>query len=316
MPMTPILEAKGFAAAIFDALTSHICVVDRKGVIVAVNQAWANFNNENSTGPVRSDVGTHYLRVCRSASGPGSEEAEPFARGVESVLAGTSKLFQMEYPCHSPTQNRWFLGVAAPLKSEQGGAVISHLNITDRKIVELELARLAATDPLTGLPNRRYFLEAASLEVERVRRFGASASVVMLDVDHFKAVNDTYGHALGDEALRSLATACKSALRRVDVFARHGGEEFVILLPGTKEAGAARLAEKLRMAVLETPVGDGKNDISLTASFGVSQIRPTDRGIEESLARADGALYEAKHHGRNRVISFEAIERSTRKLSA
>ncbi|QPC95922.1 sensor domain-containing diguanylate cyclase [Mesorhizobium sp. INR15] len=314
--MTPILESKGFAAAVIDALASHLCVIDRQGVIIAVNRAWSTFNRENSSGPVRSDVGTHYLRVCRSAAGPGSEEGEPFALGVQSVLSGETELFQMEYPCHSPTQNRWFLGRVTPLRSEHGGAVISHLNITDRKLIELELARLAATDPLTGLPNRRFFQQTADLELERVRRFSASASVIMLDVDHFKSVNDTYGHALGDEALRCLTNTCRQSLRKMDVFARHGGEEFVILLPGTKEAGASSVAEKLRAAIAAMPVSDGQNHIKLTASFGVAQLRPVDQGIDAGLARADRALYAAKHSGRNCVRCFSDVERERGKLSA
>ncbi len=314
--MTPILESKGFAAAVIDALASHLCVVDRDGVIIAVNRAWENFKRQNSAGFLRSDVGTHYLRICRSAAGPGSDEAEPFAVGVQSVLNGKTELFEMEYPCHSPTQNRWFLGRVTPLKAEQGGAVISHLNITDRKLMELELARLAATDPLTELPNRRFFVQTANRELERVRRFGGSVSVIMLDVDHFKSVNDTYGHALGDEALRCLTRVCKELIRQIDVLARYGGEEFVILLPGTEEAAASSVAEKLRSAIADMPVSDGRNHIKLTASFGVAQLRPGDQGIEAGLARADTALYAAKHSGRNCVKSFAAVEREAGRLSA
>lgn len=314
--VTPILESKGFAAAVIDALASHLCVVDRDGVIIAVNHAWLNFKRENATAPVQSDIGTHYLKICRSATGPGSEEGEPFAIGVRAVLTGKTALFQMEYPCHSPTQNRWFLGRVTPLKAEQGGAVISHLNITDRKLVELELARLAATDPLTGLPNRRFFQQTANLELERVRRFSGSASVIMLDVDHFKSVNDTYGHALGDEALRCMTRICNGLLRQMDVFARHGGEEFVILLPGTEDAGACSVAEKLRSAIAHMPISDGQNHIKVTASFGVTQLRPADQNIEAALARADTALYAAKHSGRNCVKSFAVLEREGGKLSA
>jgi diguanylate cyclase (GGDEF)-like protein len=314
--MTPILESKGFAAAVIDALASHLCVVDREGVIIAVNRAWTKFRRENSAGPLHSDVGIHYLRICRSAAGPGSEEGEPFAVGVQSVLGGKTELFEMEYPCHSPTQNRWFLGRVTPLRTEQGGAVISHLNITDRKLMELELARLAATDPLTGLPNRRFFQQTANLELERVRRFGGVASLIMLDVDHFKAVNDSYGHALGDEALRCVTRACKQSLRKMDVFARHGGEEFVILLPATHEKAACSVAEKLRRAIAEMPVSDGQNNITLTASFGVAQLRASDQGIDPGLARADIALYAAKHSGRNCIKSFAAVERDAGKLSA
>ncbi len=314
--MAPILETKGFAAAVIDSLLSQLCVVDRDGIIIAVNRAWLNFKRENSPAPAQSDIGIHYLKVCRNASGLGSEEGRPFATGLRSVLSGRAELFELEYPCHSPTVNRWFLGRVTPLRAEQGGAVISHLNITDRKLVELELARLAATDALTGLPNRRFLEQTGSIELDRVRRFGGSASLIMLDVDHFKAVNDTYGHAFGDEALRGLARTCKASLRQIDVFARYGGEEFVILLPGTTEAGAISVAEKLRASLAAMPVSDGHNEIALTASFGVADLLPSDLRIDAGVARADAALYAAKHSGRNCVKSFTSAALATGKLSA
>jgi diguanylate cyclase (GGDEF)-like protein len=309
---TPILEKKRFAAAILDALSSHICVIDKDGVIVAVNRAWQNFTVENPPISAGTGVGAHYLKVCRSASGPGSEGAANFASGAQSVLEGKTELFQMEYPCHSPTHNRWFVGDVTPLNKPKRGAVISHTTITDRKLLEFELARLAATDSLTGLPNRRYFLETANLEVERVRRFGTAASLVMIDLDHFKAVNDTYGHPVGDEALHSLAQVCKKLLRQIDVIARIGGEEFVIMLPGTNETEAVAVAEKLRHAVCETSVKSGQSQFNITASFGVAEIRADEKGVDECLGRADSALYAAKRGGRNCVMTFAAMPREVR----
>lgn len=305
--MTPILEKKGFASAVIDALVSQLCVVDRNGIIVAVNRAWLNFKCENSIGALQSDVGLPYLRICKDATGPGSEEGMPFAAGLQSVLSGKSEIFEMEYPCHSPTQNRWFLGRVTPLRAAQKGAVISHLNITDRKLMELDLSRLAATDPLTGLPNRRFFQQAGNIELDRVQRFGGSASVIILDVDHFKSVNDTYGHALGDEVLRSLAQICQGRLRQTDVLARLGGEEFVVLLPGTNEDGALCVAGHLRDAVSEMFVRDGRHLIKVTASFGVAELRQTDIGVDGAIARADAALYSAKKDGRNCVKSSGGI---------
>ena len=305
---TPILDTSGFAAAVVDALTSHICVVDRDGVIVAVNRAWRDFAAENPPASNHLGVGTHYLDVCRRASGFGSEEAEPFAEGVRAVLEGRTGLFQMEYPCPSPSENRWFLGRVTPLEINLGGAVISHMNITDRKTIEFELTKLAATDPLTGLPNRRYLLETGNKELERVRRFSARASVVMIDLDHFKAVNDTYGHAAGDDALHRVSQACKAELRQIDIVARLGGEEFVVVLPGADEAAATLVAEGLRCALLGTPLGSELHPFRITASFGVAQVSGTDVTFDASLSRADVALYRAKLAGRNRVENFSSVQ--------
>lgn len=305
---TQIQEATDFAAAVIDALSSHICVVDNDSVIVTVNRAWQNFTLENPPVSRCAGVGANYLTVCRKTSGPDSEDAERFALGVEAVLEGRTELFQMEYPCHSPTESRWFLGRVTPLRtSQQRGAVISHMTITDRKLLELELVRLAATDSLTGLPNRRYFLEAANAEVARASRFGSAASVMMIDLDHFKTVNDSYGHAAGDQALHVLTQVCKKLLRQIDVFARLGGEEFAILLPGTNATGAVSLAERLRLAVCATPVISNQYQFNVTASFGVAEVRVGEGDVVSCLGRADSALYAAKKAGRNCVMSFAAI---------
>ena len=308
----PIHDMNRFAAAVIDALSSNICVIDKNGMIVAVNRAWRTFADENPPKSRRVGLGANYLQVCQDASGPGSEGATQFASGVESVLNAGAELFQMEYPCHSPTQNRWFLGRATPLKVRRRGAVISHSNITDRKLLELELMRLADTDELTGLPNRRHFVGTANLEVERVRRFGVAASLMMIDVERFKAVNDTYGHAVGDEALRRLASAARNSLRQIDMVARLGGEEFVVILPGTREVAAVTAAEKLRRAVSETPVSAGAIQFNISASFGVAEVRADDKDVEACLARADAALFAAKRAGRNCVMSFAAAAAEAR----
>ena len=314
--VTPILETRGFAAAVLDSLSSHICVIDNEGVIVAVNRAWKNFAADNPPASDRTGVGSHYLKVCQDSSGSGAEEAGEFALGVRSVLRGSAELFQKEYPCHSPTVNRWFLGRVTPLRTGQGGAVISHMAITDRKLLEFELVRLANADSLTGLPNRRYFLETGELEVRRVKRFGRTASVIMIDLDHFKTVNDRFGHAVGDVALRDLARVCRKLVRKIDILARLGGEEFAILSPETDEPSATRLGEKLRQAVADTPIDDGLNRFGITASFGVAEVCASDAGIGECLRRADFALYAAKRAGRNCVMSFAAIPLDTTKSDA
>lgn len=291
-------------AAVLDALTSHICVLDSSGTITLVNEAWRRFAAENGGTAAGTGVGSKYLEICGTAMGPGADEAPDFARGVCAVLEGRSELFQMEYPCHSPTEDRWFVGRVTPLGSGMNGAVVSHQNVTDRKRVEFQLARLAATDALTGLANRRYFFDVASRELERVKRFRLPASLVMADIDNFKSINDTYGHAAGDEALQGFASVAGATLREPDILARLGGEEFALLLPGVSEEGAAVAAERIRHRLFEASVLD---EFRITASFGVSEVLASDAGIDDALARADAALYAAKQRGRNRVVAISAL---------
>jgi diguanylate cyclase (GGDEF)-like protein/PAS domain S-box-containing protein len=181
------------------------------------------------------------------------------------------------------------------------GVEVVFQDIAGRKAMEAELARLATTDPLTGVANRRRFLEQVGMELDRMKRFGDPATLLMLDVDHFKAVNDTHGHAAGDAVLRHLAELARLRLRRVDLLGRLGGEEFGILLPGTNRAGALLLAERFRRQVEDTPAQSAKGSISVTISIGVTELGPGDSGPDAILARADAALYRAKEAGRNRV---------------
>jgi diguanylate cyclase (GGDEF)-like protein len=299
------------AVAVIDALTSHICVVDPAGIIVAVNKAWSLFTSHNSTARCRDHIGINYLDVCRRSVGPASEEAPPVLKGLHAVLHGETEFFQIEYPCHSPTEMRWYLARVSPLRRRSSaskkriiGAVISHVDITNQKLAELEYARLAATDPLTEIPNRRFFHDFAKRDMERFLRFGDPSSLLMVDLDNFKKVNDTYGHAAGDEVLHRIAAAGKATFRKNrDLFARLGGEEFVCMLPGTDEWGAVMAAEKLRATVERLPILSGTQLIPVTVSIGVSSVYETDLTVDDTLRRADRALYRAKCDGRNCVRS-------------
>jgi len=294
-----------------DALTSNICVVDLSGEILAVNRAWMQFSASNAGGAELAYLGTNYLNICRSSTGPASAEASEFSVGMHDVLEGRRDFFQIEYPCHSPTELRWFLARVTPLiqrprannakDTKKIGAVVSHLNITDRKLVELEYARLASTDPLTNLPNRRFFEEYAKIELERLRRFQGAMSVLMLDLDRFKLVNDTYGHLAGDAVLKTVANRCKTAIRPSDLFARFGGEEFVMLLPETDESGAIVLAKKLCLMIESLKIKTDAGTLRVTGSIGVTSVTRKDRSISAAISRADKALYAAKSGGRNMV---------------
>lgn len=163
------------------------------------------------------------------------------------------------------------------------------------------LELLATVDSLTETLNRRRFLELAAQEVSRARRHARPLAALLFDLDHFKAVNDAYGHAAGDQTLRLAAAAARGALRNSDVLARYGGEEFVALLPETDLEGAFAVAERLRAAVAATVIEAGDARISITTSVGVAEWRDDEASLERALARADEALYAAKRTGRNKV---------------
>ena len=171
------------------------------------------------------------------------------------------------------------------------------IDLSRRKHLERELKRLATTDELTGLLNRRRGVEILRHEIERSRRSGNTFSLVLLDLDHFKQVNDRFGHGIGDRVLADVAELLRSRLRRTDVAARWGGEEFALILPDTDRGGGRVFADELlsRMGEIRTP-----DDRGITASFGVVDYRQ-DESPSELVKRADRLMYRAKHAGRARV---------------
>lgn len=188
--------------------------------------------------------------------------------------------------------------------------VLAYLNEErDRRIFQLEreLEHLANCDSLSGAFNRRYFEETARDEIERAHRYKYPLSLLMMDADHFKRINDTYGHAVGDKAIRAIAEIGQGIFRSSDLLARMGGEEFAVLLPETDSDGARqiaeRLQEKLRFNDISTDNATAEipDFFTLTISVGVSSLKRDDT-VETLLQRADAALYEAKNQGRNRVV--------------
>jgi diguanylate cyclase (GGDEF)-like protein len=168
------------------------------------------------------------------------------------------------------------------------------------------LRRLADTDPLTNLMNRRAFLATASDALEYFKRYDRSMAVLVIDIDHFKQVNDGYGHAAGDSTIRVLGKAIESAVRVTDRAARLGGEEFVVLLREVDEIGARNFAERVRLAVAAAEIAHGNDIIKVTVSIGVAVANRADRDIEDTIERADRGLYMAKNTGRNRVFFMPA----------
>lgn len=185
-------------------------------------------------------------------------------------------------------------------RTSAGRWVITYTDITDRLKAEEEMTRIATYDQLTQVYNRFQFLKLAEMEHSRARRFGEHLPVMMLDLDHFKKINDSFGHAAGDATLVKVAETIQNCVRDYDIVGRIGGEEFAAIFPRTDWDDALRLAERIRMSVEKLEIGEFP-DIRLSLSIGAAQALPDEENLDATFVRADMALYEAKGSGRNRV---------------
>ncbi len=416
--------SEAFNLAILDSISAEITVLDRSGVIMAVNQPWRRFALENgieSGQPApHTEIGTNYLAACQLGAGFTPDQTLNARDGIQSVLDGRLPSFSLEYPCHSPEQQRWFSMSATPLGTEGRGVVVAHTNITERKIAESQLRKLSLAveqspntilitdldanieyvndsfvkltgysrdevigknprilqsgktpkaihediwahltrgeiwrgelinkrkdgseyiesvqispvrqtdgrithylaikeniteqkkaeerieklahfDQLTGLPNRTLLIDHFRFALSLTQRRHEQLTVMFLDLDHFKDVNDTLGHSIGDHLLMEVAKRLKAALREEDTVSRQGGDEFILIMPGTNAEGAARVATKLINEVSQ-PIQAGQHELITTVSIGIS-IYPHDGDELESLLKnADAAMYRAKQEGRN-----------------
>ncbi|RKE23742.1 diguanylate cyclase (GGDEF)-like protein [Paraburkholderia sp. BL23I1N1] len=180
---------------------------------------------------------------------------------------------------------------------------------TERALQELQrtnekLEHMAATDPLTGVANRRQFIQSVEAEIARAKRHGAPFSLLALDLDHFKSINDSYGHQAGDQVLQRFVRKCMEAIRPYDGVARVGGEEFMVLLPQAALDTARTIGERLRASVAGEPFDTGTSgSVAVTVSVGVSEFGRDGQTIDALLRTADERLYRAKHQGRNCVVA-------------
>lgn len=230
-----------------------------------------------------------------------AEDREAFLREVSAKGKVDGYVLRMKTRAG---KDFWALVSASNIEFEGDPALMTGISdITEQKLLEAQLRELATRDFLTGAYNRRRFLELCELELGRVRRTGKAVSLCMIDIDHFKQLNDTHGHAAGDEALRVLVETCKGTLRTSDVFARFGGEEFIMLYPETSLEGALSVTERVREAIAQRAIplpGGGRTNI--TVSAGLAQLQANE-GVDDLIRRADDALYRAKESGRNRLVS-------------
>jgi len=307
--------SREFFQKTLDSLQAHIAILEGNGNIVAVNAAWDHFARSNGLVEDFCGPGANYLRACDRASGECSEEAGEVADGIRDVVARRREDFYLEYPCHSPTQKRWFSVRVTRFEIDgETRVVVTHDNITQRKLAETHvlevnclLALQASTDGLTELANRRAFDTAIGRAWEDHGRARSPLTVALLDVDCFKQYNDHEGHLAGDECLRAVARAIRSSLRRTgDLAARYGGEEFAVILSHTRAEDASgvllRVLQGVRALAIPHPTSRvGRGLVTVSAGFATT----TPDGfalLAPFLNRADKALYLAKSLGRDRVI--------------
>ena len=436
---TALRESEALNTSVLDSLAEHIAVLDAQGVIIAVNRAWRRFAEENGATPIASNsVGLNYLGVCRPSSHtPNSAEAIPASDGIRAVLSGALDEFNLEYPCHSPDEQRWFNMHVTPLRGSRPGAVVTHENITQRKQAEIdlriaaiafeaqegmivtddkgvilrvnrtfmkttgysaenvvgqtprllksgrhspafyaamwetiqrtgawqgeiwncrydgevypewltitavkddrgqtthyvgthtditqrkaaedEIRHLAFYDSLTLLPNRRLLRDRLHQALAASARNQRQGALLFIDLDNFKILNDTLGHAIGDLLLEQVAQRLTDCVRENDTVARLGGDEFVVMLEDLSEqiteaaAQAETVGEKI-LAVLNQPYWLVGHQHHSTPSIGVALFSDQHHSIDELLKRADLAMYQAKAAGRNALCFFNPEMQAT-----
>lgn len=295
-------RSEKFFTTIFDSIRDPFSIVGHNYKIIKVNDAYAQMKNK----PVNDLLGRKCYEVLQNRSGvcPDCVVEKTFH---SSDPCAKDKL--LKFPDGSEA---WVEIYTYPILSKAGkvSSVIEYTrDITDRKKSETEkkqliekLEHLSTTDSLTGLFNRRALIEMLRREMDRAGRYGSELSLILCDIDKFKKINDTYGHAAGDKALQIVSETIRSSLRKADIVGRHGGDEFMIIAPETSVEGARNLAEKIRASIekIELQVTEQKK-IKLSLSMGVTAFGPTGGDIDTLVTRADNALYASKEAGRNKV---------------
>lgn len=314
-------------ADVLDALTSQIAVISLDGQILYVNEAWKRFAWENGASHSDAYVGKNYLLACEEAAQSGDTYATAARDYLLSMMSGEAMHRILVYPCHSPTQERWF---ELRLDRNCDGVntefiVASHLDVTDRVLAEKaeaqiksELAKAnqqldralererqnANTDVLTGIGNRRQFFDLAGHSIAEAKRYKTPVALMLFDIDGFKLINDALGHLQGDEYLRAVACSARRELREVDILARYGGDEFIAMLPRTKAEVALKIGKRLVKRVRQTWPGEHHPNINISISLGIAAYPKDAQDLETLIICADQALYNAKNTGKNCAMLY------------
>ncbi len=286
--------------AILDAAGEGICGIDPDGAITFANPAAATMLGRT----IGSLGGAHLATFVRGVD----DSPEPFA---ESLKRGQPIQDERAIFVRPDGSELAVDLLCSPIREDDEivGAVVTFNDATERRRFEDQLSHLANHDGLTGLYNRRRFEQELSLQVAYASRYNVALSLLLIDLDGLKVVNDTYGHRIGDEMICAVATALRSRLRINDIVARLGGDEYAVLLPATGNAEALYVAEELRAAIANDR-DDASGRPAVTASIGVATVDSGQSTADDLLADADIAMYSAKDSGRDRVSRFDPDRRA------
>lgn len=284
-----------------DMLPSPIFIKDGGGRYIACNRAFESY------------IGVPRAKLCGSTVydiAPAELAAIYEKADLELMDKGGTQSYEANVRYADGTYHDvvFFKSVFHNAEGKTDGISGVILDITERKRMESELAQAARLDFLTGALNLRTFYDLANQQFTSFKRTGEEFSLLMIDLDYFKEINDTLGHEAGDDALRKFVQTAKANLREQDIFARTGGDEFRLLLPGTPESGAMLLAERIREEVNQVRIGTPNGSIALSMSTGLCSSLPDDHSIDCIVRRADVALYRAKAAGRNTVKAHGHID--------
>ena len=277
---------------VLDSLTEQMAVLNLDGKITFVNEAWRRFGSQNGASADRS-VGMNYSDVCRLVRAGDAEDVRESREGVKAVLEGSSASYSREYLCDTPEGVRWFMMLATPLKGEEDGAVILHVDITTRKRDALEVQHLAQNDLLTGAANRHAFYKQANAMLAEAETQMDTLALSYFDLDGFKKVNEQYGHAAGDELLRAVVSRLRAQSRGCDLLARFGGDEFVMLIKGVTQEEGENVAKRLCAGLEQSFFVMGRL-LSVRSSCGTAFYPQHGETLDALLHHADRAMYEMK----------------------
>ncbi len=290
--------------AINNASPDGILVVDDHGIVVSHNRRFMEIWDikEGEIDPTRpaNAIGTRDEPILASVL-QRVRDSDAFLRRVQLLYANPDLDDHSEIELVDGRTIERHSTVLRGAQRKYLGRVWYFRDVTGYKRIERELRRLARHDPLTGVINRGYFDERAEEEFDRAKRHDEPVAIAEIDIDYFKRINDRYGHATGDDLLKAVCDAVRGMIRKTNLFARIGGEEFAVLLVDSPIDGAVRFAERLRELVEQTTISVDGQPVSCTVSIGVAARHPDDASAEDCLRRADAAMYRAKENGRNRV---------------